>query len=161
MPAAKFDWFTFYALLGRVVTNWSLSDYAIDQCIAALFKGYDPARFAEDVPRDTTQKIVFLRHILQTATALEPFSEQGVRLLDRLEALSRHRALLTQGAAMKVGADAQTLQFSRISIGEHGHERSAVILKVSDLDQLGVAMLDLATEWAVFAHRLTQHLGRA
>lgn len=131
--------------------RWAGLEMATDSLVADIFRRLPPKK--EEFPRALKRKTQFLRRQFRTSGALNPWSNAGASLADRIDKASEDRQWIIHG----VVGDVQEFERSgRVTMRRTAYQKHMVhmdqkIVTVQDIDGYSIQFLALMNELDRFA----------
>jgi hypothetical protein len=147
--------------VGAIVIYYALLEHWIDGMVATIYLRVDLAKeVRKHYPFNARDEVDFLRESFERLDALEPFKEDAVVFLDKLEPLAELRHNVVHGHIRPIDWETETFEFSRIvrGDGKKPFRRTMTILG-SELYHQGEDIRALITPARQLTHRLVAAFG--
>lgn len=150
-----------YGLVGKIAINWACVEMGLDQCVWSIYAGAGGHTIADEIPKTAMRKkLEFVRECMRKLPVLAEYSEDGLKVFDRLSELAVKRHQTIHKAIFGVGEEDATY----LAVGWEFKSQQPRMLHHSvtleNLHQVGEEMYDFSLELARFASRLAQKFGR-
>jgi hypothetical protein len=93
------------ACIGFVMVNWALAEQSLDMIVSVIYDQCGGSTITKDKPWALKAKIDFLRKAFKQFVALQPYAEQGNKILNSLIALSEKRHNLVHGVVTGINLE--------------------------------------------------------
>ena len=155
MPSrSEEDWFLFYAFIGRVLSNWSQCEYALEHCVVCIYFNCPGGRSEKRVPVLFEPKTAYLLKMLNSQTELAGFRDEGSALVAELKTYATNRHVLAHGAALQFDPTTKHIEVLKHEFKNNTAKMTKVHVPVGALEPLGADLAKLALSLCAFAMKL-------
>ncbi len=142
-----------YCAIGRAIVAWSTLERILDMCVLIIHGSYGlTLPYIKEIPRSLTNKTDFIKKALKDSDALRPLSNDGIKLMNKINTLKNSRHNLSHGMLLNIYSTSFDIQ--KFNYKERTFNDMKITIKLNDLLQLGNKFLGLADELAQFFRRL-------
>ena len=141
-----------YCAIGKAIVTWSIVERFLDMCILIIYHSYAlTLPDLKEIPHSLTNKTKFVKKALKDSNVLLPFSDEGRKLMNRINVLKNDRHNLSHGMLLDIYTDSFDIQ--KFEYKKHTYDDKKIPIKIKDCLHLGNKFLDLANELAYFFRR--------
>jgi hypothetical protein len=146
--------------VGSLVICWSLLEQSVESWVALIYHAPGGNVGYKKIPFMLNAKLTFLRERFTDLAALQSFSQEGLRLLNEVERLSKIRDILVHGAISDFDEATGRLKFVRLGIdkADNMHQAKDDHLTLHEILEAGNAIVDVNAATLEFGSRLMGHL---
>jgi hypothetical protein len=149
-----------YPTVGSVVICWSLLEQSIESWVAIIYHAPGGNAGYKRIPFQLAPKLEFLRTRFSDLPTLQPFSQEGLDLLNKVEQMARIRDILVHGAISDFDQATSRLKFVRLGIDktDNMHQTKEEYLTFQQILDAGKTILDINAATLKFGTHLMDHL---
>lgn len=137
-----------YCAIGKAIVTWSIVERFLDMCILVIHGSYGlTLPYIKEIPRSLKNKTDFIKKALKDSDVLRPLSNDGIMLMNKINALKDSRHNLSHGMLLNIYPNSFDIQ--KFNHGNSFDDKK-ITIKLKDCLQLGNKYLDLARELASF-----------
>ena len=146
------------ALIGFIVVNWALIEQSFDLWVELIYANCGGTTISKEVPRSLKHKIKFARKAFKTFPVLQPYVEEGDKLLDRIQALSKNRHDLVHGVVTSISQVNGVFPIDKLDYSTQGNIIRRIHFDPNSFPKLADELVVLGRDTPIFGRKLSDRL---
>ncbi|GLS02779.1 hypothetical protein GCM10007859_28100 [Brevundimonas denitrificans] len=142
--------------VGACTIHWSILENCIDLMVAVTFHRFGGNEVRKDLPRMFSVKTEYLKKVFRVSPRLALLRDAAIDGIEKAEALSKRRHLLTHGSPREYGPDWMAYTWLKVTPTMHMLEQHTITL--DEVREIATEAINISLPLANIAERLAMSL---
>ena len=140
------EFYAYCHAVGFIVVTWAYIEHILDMTIAIIYQNCGGNIVQDELPRNLTRKIGFVKRALRKIDILEPHKAEGLALMSRIASLKQRRHDPVHGAITSLSAKDGVFNLKRLEAKGTMHEVHDVTFDLNQFPSFAKELTDLAKD---------------